>query len=83
MAKDFLMIVDDFGDNRVCNGTLKGLDQLMKGNEARLINSVQLLGIPPHAFVWSEGDRKPNTSWSDNERWGNGVWIGLFQKIGD
>ena len=83
MAKDFLMIVDDFADNRVCNGTLKGLDQLMKGNEARLINSVQLLGIPPHAFVWNEGDRKPNTSWSDNERWGNGVWIGLFQKIGD
>ena len=83
LSDDFLMIVDDFADHRVCSGTLQGLDQLVKSDDVRLINSVQLLGIPPHAFIWNEGDRKPETTWSDNERWGNGIWIGLFRKSRD
>ena len=76
----FILIVDDFNDDRVNQGTILGLEEVHKTGQAKLLGSFQLLGFPPHAYIWKEEQRKPDSKWTDNERWGNAIWVGLFEK---
>ena len=77
----FIMIIDDWNDDRVMAGTHRGLEIMHKKGWGNVVTYRDLHGFPHHLKGWEHAHTRTYTEelFGDRTRWGNGTLIMMIE----
>ena len=77
----FIMIIDDWNDDRVMKGTMKGMEVMMEKKLGSILTYRDLHAFPHHAQGWKFAHTCTvgKDTFGDQTRWGNGILMLIIE----